>query len=73
MDTTYTITATTKEDEIPDDRHIEISDLPSIKDYLMETYTDSGNTSEEKVPATATALAEEVVESLPSDDDDLPF
>ena len=39
----------------------------------METYSDSGNTAGEKVPATATALAEEVVEALPSDDDDLPF
>ena len=79
LDTTYTITATTKEDEIPDDRHIEISDLPSLKDFLMETYTDSGNASEDKVPETATALyagvanPNEVVESLPSDDDDLPF
>ena len=74
LDTTYTITATTKEDEIPDDRHIEISDLPSIKDYLMETYTDSGDASEDKVPETAKALGDEVVESLPSDDDDdLPF
>jgi len=74
LDTTYTITATTKEDDIPEDKHMEISDLPSIKDYLMETYTDSGNDSEEKVPETATALGDEVVESLPSDDDDdLPF
>jgi hypothetical protein len=77
LDTTYTITATTKEDEIPEDRYNTIGDLQSVKGYMMETYSESNTPSEEadaSVPETATALGDEVVESLPSDDDDdLPF
>ena len=80
LDTTYTITATTKEDEIPEDRYNTIGDLQSVKDYMMETYSESSAPSEEpaaSVPKTATPLVvgdDEVVEYLPSDDDsDLPF
>ena len=69
LDTTYTITATTKEDDIPESKHIEISDLPSVKDYLMQTYTESGSLeSEEKasVPDSGVSLEDD-------DSDDLPF
>jgi len=38
FDTSYTITATPKKDEIPEDRLKEVAGLKPIKDYYFETY-----------------------------------
>jgi hypothetical protein len=68
LDTTYTITATTKEDEIPDDKYTDISDLPSVKDYLMDTYTETGASSvkeDEEIPETSVSLEDDTDDNLP--------
>jgi hypothetical protein len=40
-DTSYTVAATTRASEIPEDKTSEISELPSIKDYYMDRYGKS--------------------------------
>lgn len=49
-DTSYTITGTPREVEIPEDKLTEISDLPDIKEYYLERYSDvpTSEGSEEK-------------------------
>ena len=39
-DTSYMVTSTPREVEIPEDKLTEIGDLPAIKDYYLERYSD---------------------------------
>ena len=38
LDTSYTLAATPKDDEIPEEKRAEITELPQIKDYYFERY-----------------------------------
>ena len=42
-ETSYSITATPKNDEIPEDKQKEISELPLLKDYFYERYGNSAD------------------------------
>ena len=42
-ETSYAITATPKNDEIPEDKQKEISELPLLKDYFYERYGNSAD------------------------------
>ena len=39
-DTSYTITATPRDTEVPEDKLSEISELPTIKDYYLDRYSN---------------------------------
>ena len=51
-DTSYSITATPKTDEVPAEKMAEVDDLPLIKDYFFERYgtftLPEGGLTEEK-------------------------
>ena len=61
IDTTYTVTNTNKEHELPEDKQAEVKNLMPMKEYLNQRYGSSVDTS---VPDTAVAV---------DDDDDMPF
>lgn len=57
LDTTYTITATPKEDEISESKYSEVNDLPSIKDYMLDIYSDTpSEPNQETVPTSSISL-----------------
>ena len=43
FDTSYSITATPKNDEIPNDKQAEIAELPVLKEYFYEKYGNSAD------------------------------
>ena len=47
LETTYLITPTPKQEEIPSEKKSEILNLPTIKDYLFEAYSISPNIEED--------------------------
>ena len=63
IDTTYTITNTNKELELPEDKQAEIKNLMPMKDYLDQRY-GGGSSVDTSVPDTAVSV---------DDDDDMPF
>ena len=63
LDTTYTITATTGDFEIPEDKKAEITNLTPIKEYVTQRYG--------KIESSDTSVPEDSV--AVNDDDDMPF
>ena len=60
-DTSYTIAATTRSSDIPEDKKVEIADLPSIKEYYMERY---GKSPDEADNATKTFSTDDTEDDL---------
>tara|TARA_R100000458_G_scaffold17684_1_gene15357 strand:- start:756 stop:1484 length:729 start_codon:yes stop_codon:yes gene_type:complete len=63
LDTTYTITATSGDFEIPEDKKAEIANLTPIKEYVTQRYG--------KIESSDTSVPEDSV--AVDDDDDMPF
>jgi len=73
LDTTYTISATPKEDSIPESMYDELNALPSIKEYMLDVYSEKPRTETAEIPATKVALKEDDFDSTPWDTEALPF
>ena len=58
-DTSYSITATHKSDDIPEDRKSEITELPALPEYFFERYGNSADAAMDIAKGAATADAQE--------------